>query len=84
MYFSLAAVPDLIQEFHLPGVLLPHIAQVQAQDRIALHPTASQFASPAAERFQAFRTQIPRQTIFGFNQRNLFLQAAGYLLSFTS
>ena len=30
MHLSLTAIPDLIQKFHLPGILLAYIAEIQA------------------------------------------------------
>jgi len=77
VHFPGAAIPDLIQKFHLPGVLLAHIAEVQAQHGVALHAVAAQAQQPLAEmRFQFLRLQIARETVFRLEQRNLFLQTA--------
>ena len=42
VHFSGAAIPDLIQKFHLSGVLLAHIAEIQTQDGIGLHAPAAE------------------------------------------
>src|SRR5207244_9884937 len=42
VHFPGAAIPDLIQKFHLAGVLLAHIAEIQAQDCVGIHAAAAQ------------------------------------------
>ena len=42
VYFSSAAIPDLIEKLHLAGILLAHIAEIQAQHGVVLHAAAAQ------------------------------------------
>ena len=55
VHFPGAAIPDLIQKFHLAGVLLAHIAEIQAQDGVGIHAAAAQAQQSLPEmRFQFF------------------------------
>ncbi len=77
VHFPGAAIPNLIEKFHLAGILLAHIAEIQAQHGIALHAAAAQAQQSLAEvRFQFLRLQIARETVLGLEQRNLFLQTS--------
>jgi hypothetical protein len=59
VHFSGAAIPDLIQEFHLPGVLLADIAEIQTQNGIGLHAAAAEAQQSLTETcFQFFRVQV--------------------------
>src|SRR6266404_4250624 len=83
VHFPGAAIPDLIQKFHLAGVLLAHIAEIQAQDGVGIHAAAAQAQQSSPEmRFQFFGLQIARETVFGLEQRNLFLQTASDIAQF--
>jgi hypothetical protein len=61
VHFPGAAIPDLIQKFHLPTVLLAHIAEIQAQHGVTLHAAAAQAQQFLTKmRFQFFHLQIVR------------------------
>ena len=70
---------------HLGGkahlrILLAHIAQVQTEHRPGTDPLAAHFRQALQEvDVQSRRGEIARQTIFGLDERHLFLQTTTYL-----
>ena len=69
------AVANPIQVLHLAGVLLAHIAQVQAEHRPGVDPLAAHFRQALQEvDVQTRRGEIARQTIFRLDERHLFRQ----------